>query len=158
MLMGERTTSFAERGGGWVLGQGVLTLLVGVAGVLFRVDGTRLGQVAGAGLLGLSALTGLLGLLAQGRRLTPFPKPPENAQLIEHGIYGVIRHPLYTCNLCAFFGWALLWSSLPALALAVAGVTFFVAKARREERWLRAQLPGYADYEKRVKRFIPWLW
>ena len=67
--------------------------------------------------LGLAALTGLLGLLAQGWRLTPFPRPPANAQLIEHGIYGLVRHPLYTCNLCGFFGWALLWWSLPAMGL-----------------------------------------
>jgi protein-S-isoprenylcysteine O-methyltransferase Ste14 len=33
---------------------------------------------------------------------------------------------------------------------------FFHAKARREEHWLRWQFPEYADYEQRVRRFIPW--
>jgi hypothetical protein len=35
---------------------------------------------------------------------------------------------------------------------------FFDAKARHEERWLRQQFPAYAGYERRVRRFIPWIY
>jgi protein-S-isoprenylcysteine O-methyltransferase Ste14 len=150
-------SAFAACGGGWVLGQAVLTTAVLVLGVAWHGQPSILLRVAGVLLLVIAALVGLAGLAAQGRRLTPFPKPREDAQLIQGGIYGWIRHPLYTCNLCGFFGWALLWSSLAALVAAVAAVPFFVAKARREERWLREKFPGYADYERRVKRFVPGL-
>jgi protein-S-isoprenylcysteine O-methyltransferase Ste14 len=156
--MTERSTSFKERGGFWLIGQGLLTVAVGVLGVAWpgRTHGPS--RVAGIVLLGLSALLGALGLMAQGRRLTPFPKPPEKAQLLEHGVYAWMRHPLYTCNLCAFFGWALLWNSRPALSTAVIAVGFFFAKARREELWLCQRFERYPAYQKRVKRFIPWVW
>lgn len=148
---------FVKRGGIWVGCQGLLTLAVVAAGILFHGRTIRYGQEVGGALLFLAAVTGIAGLVAQGRRLTPFPRPPKNAQLIQHGIYGLIRHPLYTANLCGFFGWAFLWGSLPALGLSLAGVVFFSAKARQEEWWLREQLPAYAEYEKRVNRFVPWL-
>ena len=35
-------------------------------------------------------------------------------------------------------------------------IPFFVAKAGREERWLRDQFPEYAEYERQVRRFAPW--
>ena len=89
---------------------------------------------------------------------TPFPKPGEQAQLVRHGIYAVIRHPLYTSVIAAAMGWALVWQRWPALLVSVVLIPFFHAKTRREERWLREQFPEYADYERRVRRFVPWLY
>ena len=97
----------------------------------------------------------IAGALALGRNLTPFPKPLEHAQLVRHGIYAVIRHPLYTSVISLAIGWALVWQSWPALLAAAVLVPFFHAKARREERWLRKKFPEHADYERRLHRFIP---
>jgi protein-S-isoprenylcysteine O-methyltransferase Ste14 len=55
-------------------------------------------------------------------------------------------------------GWALVWQSYVSLIFAVALGLLFNAKARREERWLRAQHPDYVQYERRVRRFIPWIY
>jgi len=44
------------------------------------------------------------------------------------------------------------------LVYAVVLMVFFDLKARREERWLREEVPGYADYQKRVHRLIPFLY
>jgi protein-S-isoprenylcysteine O-methyltransferase Ste14 len=146
------------RGGWWVAGQLALTAAVLALGPLFpREDGWR-SRTAGGLLVGLSALTGVLGVVAQGRRLSPFPRPGKDTELIQHGIYAWVRHPLYTCNLCAFFGWALLWGSLAAGAVAVLSAVFFQAKAWREESWLCERFPEYPAYQKRVKGFIPWVW
>ena len=158
MRMSDWSARFTERGGWWVAGQGLLTLAVGAAGVAGRGEASPLRRISGVALLGLAVAIGLFGVRAHGRRLTPFPKPSADARLIEHGIYRFIRHPLYTCNLCAFFGWAALWSSLLALVGATAAVVFFAAKARREERWLVAQFAGYPAYRQRVRAFIPWIW
>ena len=106
----------------------------------------------------VAAGAGAAGLAAQGRRLTPFPMPRADARLIQSGIYRLIRHPLYACNLGAFFGWALFRSSVPAGVAGLAGLLFFILKARREEAWLRNISPGYAEYEKHVKRFLPWIY
>jgi protein-S-isoprenylcysteine O-methyltransferase Ste14 len=148
---------FAARGGGWVLGQAALTATVIGLGWFCPGEPRQALRIAGAALLLTAALIGAAGLAAQGRRLTPFPKPRPEARLIQHGIYGLVRHPLYACNLGAFFGWAMFRASAPAEAAALAGALFFTLKARREEAWLRARFPDYGDYAKRVKRFIPWI-
>jgi protein-S-isoprenylcysteine O-methyltransferase Ste14 len=69
-----------------------------------------------------------------------------------------MRHPLYTAVIWAAMGWSLIWQSWPALATSLALAAFFDAKARHEERWLRQKFPDYADYERRVRRFIPWIY
>jgi protein-S-isoprenylcysteine O-methyltransferase Ste14 len=44
------------------------------------------------------------------------------------------------------------------LVVALALGVFFDAKARHEEHWLRQQFPDYASYERRARRFIPWIY
>jgi protein-S-isoprenylcysteine O-methyltransferase Ste14 len=150
---------FFQRGGWWVLGQFTLMLVVAVLGMISgaatKNDATFLG---GWFLLGVSALCGIAGMAALGRGLTPFPKPAAQAELVQHGIYSVMRHPLYTAVFCAAGGWSLIRGSWPALAASLVLAAFLDAKARREERWLRQQFPDYVSYERRVRRFIPWIY
>jgi len=102
-----------------------------------------------------SAICCIAGLMALGRNLTPFPRPAAGTQFVQHGIYGLMRHPLYAALIYAAAGWSLIRSSWPALAASLALAIFFDAKARQEERWLRQQFPDYARYQQRVRRFIP---
>jgi protein-S-isoprenylcysteine O-methyltransferase Ste14 len=127
-------------------------------GVTFRGDwGGAWASVAGAGCFLAAAGFGLGGALALRSQLTPYPQPGAQAVLVTQGVYGWVRHPLYTSVAAAALGWGLLWRSGPALLGALALALFFLAKARREERWLRARFPGYADYARRVKAFLPGL-
>ena len=142
-----------------MLGQSVLLGAVVLLAVFLRGRGFHLVIIiAGVVLILVGGFVALAGALSLGRNLTPFPKPAEQAQLVEHGIYAVIRHPLYTSVISVSIGWALVWQSWPALLVAVTLIPFFHAKARYEECWLRQKFPGYADYERRVRRFIPWLY
>ena len=113
------------------------------------------GVALGALLLASFGTVGVVGVVQLGTKRTPFPAPRPRSHLVEHGVYGWIRHPLYTSVLGAGFGWALLWQNVPTLLLAALQVPFFVAKARFEERRLRRTFPAYAAYERRVKRFLP---
>ena len=150
---------FIQRGGLWVLGQGVLLAAIIAGGILCRNQWHSLTlTLCGACLLLIAVGCGLAGTISLGRNLTPFPKPPAGTRLVTSGIYGFIRHPLYTAVFSAAVGWALVWRSWPALAAALALAPFFDAKARREERWLRQQFPEYAGYEQRVRRFVPWIY
>lgn len=148
---------FFDRGGAWVAGQGVLLTAVGLLAVGFRGGGFPGVVIAGMALMLVGASIALAGAMALGRNLTPFPKPPEQARLVRHGIYAVIRHPLYTSVIAVAIGWALVWQSWLALVVALVLIPFFAAKARHEERWLREKFPEYADYERRVRRFLPWV-
>ena len=151
--------SFLERGGVWVLGQFALMAGVFASGWFWGHQWTsRLTLLLAVGLLVIAAAIGLAGAIALGGNLTPFPKPDPRAMLVQHGVYAVVRHPLYASVLLGALGWALAWASSPALALAVALGLFLKAKADREERWLRERFPEYADYARRVRQLIPWVY
>jgi protein-S-isoprenylcysteine O-methyltransferase Ste14 len=151
-----KSSSFRERGGAWVVVQFVFIFAVLILAVVFRGDWSRIWMtIAGAFLFVIGGWFGIAGNRALGKSRTPFPKPQESCPLIQHGIYARVRHPLYTSVMLLSLGWALIWQSWPAIVVALAQIPFFVAKARREECWLREKFPEYADYEKRVPRFVP---
>ena len=150
---------FVQRGGLWVLGQAVLLAAV-LAAALFWHDSDLgpVARIAGIVLLVIGALCGLAGTVSLGQNLTPFPKPGQKTNLVQTGLYSLIRHPLYTAVFCGAVGWALVWQSLPGLWPALLLGPFFDAKARVEERFLRELFPEYAAYQQRVRRFIPFLY
>ncbi len=150
---------FLARGGAWVLAQSVLMPAVLALGPLTP------GHDAGDGLrvlawlcFALGAGFGVGGAWVLGRNRTIFPKPNAGSQLIRHGVYRLVRHPLYTSLTLLAVGWAAWWTSWPALAAGLAQAVFLDFKARREEAWLREHFPGYAEYARRVRRFVPWVY
>lgn len=90
--------------------------------------------------------------------LTPLPYPVDHSQLVQHGVYALVRHPLYSSLLFAALGWTLFTLSLAHALLLPVGLWFFNYKASREEAWLTERHPEYADYARRVKKFIPWVY
>ncbi len=151
--------NFVGRGGWWVVAQSLLMAGVIGAGVAGRTPHFHPAVRAAGGLVfALGAACGIAGAAALGRSRTAFPKPRGDGTLVRHGIYAWVRHPLYASVILLSFGWALLWGSPPALALAVVEALFLDAKARREERWLLEKYPDYADYRHRVRRLVPWLY
>ncbi len=147
------------RGAVWVWAQSVLMLALLALGPMYPGAWHHpAGLVLGWILFATAAVVGILGVVQLGDNRTPFPRPRPGSRLVQRGLYGWIRHPLYTSVLLAGFGWSLLFQSAPALVLAVLLVPFFAAKARAEERWLSAAFPGYAAYARRVKRFVPGVW
>lgn len=132
----------------------MLAILV-LAGGVRKAPRSPLLLAGGACLLGVAAALGLSGAIGLGGGLTPFPKPSRRTRLVQTGIYGMIRHPLYAAVMSAAMGWSLWRQSGAALAVSAVLVVFLDAKARREERWLREHFPEYPEYERRVKRFIP---
>jgi protein-S-isoprenylcysteine O-methyltransferase Ste14 len=83
----------------------------------------------------------------------------ENHQLIEHGPFGLVRHPIYTGLITAGLATALIKATPLAIlgfVMTAAGLTL---KARLEERFLSAELgrKGYDDYRRRVPMLVPFL-
>ncbi|HWR01949.1 MAG TPA: isoprenylcysteine carboxylmethyltransferase family protein [Chlorobaculum sp.] len=102
-----------------------------------------------------AAIFGIGGFLALRKFLTPLPYPTENNRLIQTGVYGLVRHPIYTGLLFAALGLTVFDISLSHLLLIVVGSMFFNHKASKEEAWLAQRHPGYAGYARRVGRFLP---
>lgn len=144
------------RGGLWAISQFALKLAIIALGIWCRGHWSERWLVtAGWAILALGLVVFVAGLMVLGRNLTPLPQPRPDAEFVQHGIYARVRHPLYTGVMAVSVGWALIWQSVPALLVALALIPFFQAKTRSEERWLGARFPGYAEYLKRVPRFLP---
>ena len=80
-------------------------------------------------------------------------------RVIDSGLYGIVRHPMYAATVGLFLSIPLVLGSLPALACFAPYVIVIAIRIRSEERVLEQGLEGYADYKKRVKyRLIPFLW
>jgi protein-S-isoprenylcysteine O-methyltransferase Ste14 len=82
----------------------------------------------------------------------------EGHTLVVSGPYGVVRHPIYTGLLFAFLGTALAigeWRGLAAFALALFA---FLYKSRAEEARMRETFPQYADYRRRTKALLPFIY
>jgi protein-S-isoprenylcysteine O-methyltransferase Ste14 len=146
-------------GEGWVAVQLVLLPLVALAGIVaggawsggLALVTTLLGlalMVAGAGL-------GARGIMDLGRNLTPVPRPRDDAELVQHGVYRLVRHPIYGGLVLTALGWGLVAASPLAVALAIGLGLFFDLKSRREEAWLLTRYPGYAEYAADTRRLIP---
>src|SRR3954447_8841158 len=82
----------------------------------------------------------------------------EDHELIVRGPYRVVRHPIYTGLLTMLIGTALREGRVAGfIGFVVVWVSFWI-KLRQEEELMRKQFPdGYASYERRVKRIVPFL-
>ena len=79
--------------------------------------------------------------------------------VISGGLYGVVRHPMYSGALILMFGMPLALGSTWSLLLLIPGFAVLAWRLLDEERHLTRQLPGYADYCRRVPyRLIPGVW
>lgn len=151
--------SLGRRGEGWVAIQMVLLALTGLAGFLGPMWTGELRLVAlavGAVLMACGLVIVVLGVLQLHDALTPLPYPRDDATLIETGLYGLVRHPIYGGLVIGSGGWGLLTASPAALVMAAFLFAFFELKSRREEAWLEARFPEYAAYRARTPRLIPW--
>lgn len=149
------------RGEGWVAIQFVLfglLALAGTAGPAWGEPWLSLGRVVGVVHLGAGVLVATLGLVGLRENLTPVPRPVAGGRLVAHGIYGVVRHPIYAGIILAAVGWGLVTASPPALVMAVVIGLFFDLKSRREEAWLVEAYPEYAAYRERVRKLLPFLY
>jgi protein-S-isoprenylcysteine O-methyltransferase Ste14 len=80
-------------------------------------------------------------------------------RVIDTGVYGVVRHPMYAGAVLLMIGIPLWLESYAAAALAAVPIALVVARILIEERFLKRELKGYEDYTKRVHyRLIPFIW
>jgi protein-S-isoprenylcysteine O-methyltransferase Ste14 len=112
---------------------------------------------------GASALVGaaIINLAVwQNRFATPNlqDQSGRGQQVIDSGVYGLIRHPIYSGNFWLFGGLSVWLGSYAALAGLIVLAIATAARIAMEERHLLASLPGYADYARRVRgRLIPYV-
>lgn len=83
----------------------------------------------------------------------------EGQKLIDIGLYGIVRHPMYTATILMFLAMPIVLGSLWALLIFMFYPVLMVLRIQNEEQVLSAGLLGYIDYQQRVRwRLIPGLW
>lgn len=83
----------------------------------------------------------------------------ENQQVIDTGLYGVVRHPMYAVTVLLFLSMPLVLGSPLSFAVMLLYLPLIAKRIRNEEAVLESGLAGYAEYKQRVKyRLIPGIW
>ena len=83
----------------------------------------------------------------------------EHQQVIDTGLYGVVRHPMYAATVLLFLSMPLVLGSPLSFAVMLLYLPIIAKRIRNEETVLELGLAGYAEYKKRVKyRLIPGIW
>ena len=103
---------------------------------------------------------GVVVLVAiQNRYASTTVQVASGQQVVSTGLYGLVRHPMYTGNVLMLVGLPLALGSYWALALVVPGVAVLAARIHDEEILLREELEGYREYAEQVRsRLIPHVW
>lgn len=80
-------------------------------------------------------------------------------KVVDTGLYGVVRHPMYAVTITLFLSMPLVLESYPAFLLMLLYPLLIILRIRGEEALLLRKLDGYADYTRRVRwRLIPFIW
>lgn len=83
----------------------------------------------------------------------------EGQKVIDTGLYGVVRHPMYTATILLFLSMPLVLASLPSFVIMLAYVPLIVKRIKNEERVLLEGLDGYDEYCRKVRyRIIPFIY
>jgi len=149
--------SRADRITAWTLVGIQAVLIVGIVIVPERAD-WPLPSAAHVGawvVVGVAVVVALWGMKWLGRGLTASPLPNGRTDLVVHGPYRWVRHPIYTAVMLGGAGVAYLARSWVAAACAGGLILLFVVKARWEERRLIVTFPDYLRYAASTGRFVP---
>ena len=115
-------------------------------------------HIAGGLLYGLGLTIAVLGRVQLGDSWSDIEVGDVSVdkQVVSRGVYRYIRHPIYVGDLLLLLGLQLSLNSW-LVFVAVALIPPVVFRAIQEERSLRNMLPGYIDYARHTKRFIPFI-
>ena len=83
----------------------------------------------------------------------------ENQKVIDTGLYGIVRHPMYSATILLFLTFPLILGSWPSFFLFLFYPLIIQKRIEKEEKYLEKNLKGYTEYKKKVKyRIIPYIW
>lgn len=101
----------------------------------------------------------MAGLRTLGRHFSAYVTLQENHQLVQTGIYSIVRHPMYLGGLLAFTGLALVFRSWLVFPLLVVVGVFLALRIRQEETLLAESFGAEFDaYRRRTWRLLPYLY
>lgn len=83
----------------------------------------------------------------------------ESQQVVDTGLYGIVRHPMYSATLIMFLTMPLILASVWSFVLMLLYIPIIMKRIRNEEKVLEEELMGYKEYEQKVRwRLCPMIW
>ena len=83
----------------------------------------------------------------------------DGQQVVDTGLYGVVRHPMYTATVFLFLMMPLILGSMFAFVIMWVYIPIIVKRIKNEEEVLEKELKGYTEYKKKIRyRLIPFIW
>ena len=140
-----------------------LMFLVGfiLAGLDFRFGWSKLPMTVnyiGAGLF-LTAYVFYAEVLRENTWLSRTIEVQEGQTVVSTGLYGIVRHPMYSATLLLFLSMPLVLGSVPAFLVFLCYPAIIAKRILGEEQVLRRELKGYDEYCDRIRwRLIPFFW
>ncbi len=132
-----------------------------VAGLDYRLGWSHVSNI----IVSIASVVLLVGyalyseVLRENVYLSRVVEVQEGQRVIDTGLYGIVRHPMYFAVTLLYLAIPLVLGSWWALLVISPCVLLLAARIKNEEQVLHQGLPGYTDYTKRVRyRMIPWVW
>ena len=132
-----------------------------VAGLDYRFEITRVPfwLVILSSVVFLSSYLIYAEVMRENAYLSRTVEVQKNQRVIDTGLYGVVRHPMYFATVLMFLSIPLILGSFLSLVFLLPYPFVIVVRIKNEEDVLERELDGYAEYKKRVKyKLIPFVW
>ena len=98
-------------------------------------------------------------VLRENEYLSRTVEVQEGQRVVDTGLYGVVRHPMYAATLLLFLAMPLVLGSVIAFVILLGYIPLIAKRIRNEEQVLERGLKGYREYRRRVKyKVIPFIW
>lgn len=132
-----------------------------IAGLGFRFGWYTLpkGVVIVATVLFLMAYILYAEVLRENTYLSRTIEVQENQKVIDTGLYGIVRHPMYSATLLLFLAMPLVLGSVYSFIIFLAYPLIIAKRIKGEEEFLEKELEGYREYKQKVRyRLMPFIW
>ena len=145
-----------------ILVSGIIFLLAFIlAGLNFRFGWFKLPSIVIiiASVIFLLAYIMYAEVLRENEYLSRTVEVSENQKVVDSGLYGIVRHPMYTSTIFLFLSMPLVLDSIFSFIVMLVYPIIIIFRIRNEEKVLENELIGYKEYKEKVKyKLIPYLW
>ncbi len=146
-----------------VIGFSALMFIGGfvVAGLDYRFGWSKMptAVVAVAAVLFVVAYALYAEVMRENAYLSRTVKVEEGQTVVDTGLYGIVRHPMYMVTILLFLMMPIVLGSWYALLIFAFYPAIIIVRLRDEEELLTRELPGYREYKQKVKyRILPFIW
>ena len=145
-----------------ILVSGIIFLLAFIlAGLNFRFGWFNLPSIVViiASVIFLLAYIMYAEVLRENEYLSRTVEVSEDQKVVDSGLYGIVRHPMYTSTIFLFLSMPLVLDSIFSFIVMLVYPIIIIFRIRNEEKVLENELIGYKEYKEKVKyKLIPYLW